>query len=165
MDTIPFHFEAFGGFGEVKGLARIDEAGLELQFSTSDALFGVLKTGQRSLRVPLESLLSVRYRAGWFWLFPHIELRLRDLRALKDLPESDQGRVTLGLALRDRADGKAFAAELELMRSRYRILQLDRTLDRLAAQAPPVTETRPAAGSASSQPASRSGFGRDGVSE
>lgn len=148
MDNVPFHFDAYGGFGQVQGLARLDEHGLELQFSTSDALFGVLKSGQQSLRVPLESLMSVRYRAGWFWLMPSIELRVRDLAALKGLPESDQGRVSLGLNFRDRHDGRAFAADLELMRSRLRILQLDRALDQLAAQAPP-----PLAGNVQAPPA------------
>ncbi len=136
MDTVPFQFDAYGGFGTVQGLARLDEQGLELQFSTSDALFGVLKSGARSLRVPLDALLSVRYTAGWFWLMPVIELRVRDIRALKGLPESDQGRVSLGLKFRDRHDGRAFAADLDLMRSRRRILQLDRSIEQLAAQAP-----------------------------
>jgi hypothetical protein len=145
MDTVPFHFDAFGGFGEVQGIAQINEHGLELQFSTRDALFGVLKTGQRSVRVPLSSLLSVRYSAGWFWLMPRIELRVRDLAVLKDLPESEQGRVTLKLALRDRHDGRAFAADLDLMRSRLRVLQLDRDLDRLSNQlSMPTSPTGPA---------------------
>jgi hypothetical protein len=144
MDIVPFHFDAYGGLGAVKGLARIDEHGLELQFSTSDALFGLLKSGQRSLRVPLESLLSVRYCAGWFWSMPRIELRVRDLAALKGLPESDQGRVSLSLKWRDRHDGRAFAADLELMRSRRRILELDRTLDRMSAPMPPAATAGPA---------------------
>lgn len=139
MDTVPFHFDAYGGFGTVRGLARLDEQGLELQFSTSDALFGVLKSGARSVRVPLDALLSVRYTAGWFWLYPAIELRVRDIRALTGLPECEQGSVSLGLKFRDRHDGRAFAADLDLMRSRRRILQLDRAIDQLAAQAPAAT--------------------------
>lgn len=134
MDIVPFHFDAFGGFGEVQGLAHITEQGLELQFTTRDALFGVLKTGQRSVQVPLSSLMSVRYRAGWFWLMPKIELRVRDLATLKDLPESEQGRVTLSIKFGDRHDAKAFAGDLEMMRSRLRILQLDGDIARLAAQ-------------------------------
>ncbi|MGQ0799163.1 MAG: hypothetical protein ACT4NL_03495 [Pseudomarimonas sp.] len=150
MDTVPFHFDAYGGFGTVQGLARLDEQGLELQFSTSDSMFGVLKSGARSLRVPLDALLSVRYSAGWFWLMPVIELRVRDILALKGLPESDQGRVSLSLKFRDRHDGRAFAADLELMRSRRRIVQLDRAIEQLAAQAPtaaaiPTAETAPMA--------------------
>jgi hypothetical protein len=153
MDVIPFQFDAYGGWGKVQGLARLDEHGLELQFSTSDAMFGVLKTGQRSLRVPLEDLLSVRFGAGWFWLFPYIELRVRDLATLKDLPESDQGRVRLSLSLGDRHDGRAFAADLELMRSRRRILQLDRAIDRLSAAAPPTTSPGTSSDAAASRPA------------
>lgn len=161
MDNVPFHFDAYGGFGQVQGLARLDEHGLELQFSTSDALLGLLKSGQQSLRVPLESLMSVRYRAGWFWLMPSIELRVRDLAALKGLPESDQGRVSLSLNFRDRHDGRAFAADLELMRSRLRILQLDRALDQLAAQAP----TRPAGISAPAPVLPATSAGRPAQSE
>ncbi len=153
MDTVPFHFDAFGGFGEVQGLAQITEQGLELQFTTRDALFGVLKSGQRSVKVPLSSLMSVRYRAGWFWLMPKIELRVRDLATLKDLPESEQGRVTLSIKFSDRHDARTFAADLEMMRSRLRILQLDSDIARLAAQqvrpdaTQPVVEPAPAQGS------------------
>lgn len=144
MDIVPFQFEAYGGWGQVEGLARQDEHGLELQFSTKDALFGVLKSGRRSVRVPFEQLLSVRYGRGWFWLSPYIELRVRDLSALKDLPESDQGRIRLGLALSDRHDGRAFAADLELLRSRRRILQLDGVLDRLTTATPAHPTAAPA---------------------
>jgi hypothetical protein len=145
MDVVPFHFDTYGGLGTVQGLARIDEHGLELQFSTRDALFGVLKTGQRSLRVPLESLLSVRFSRGWFWVMPRIELRVRDLTMLRELPEAEQGRVTLSLAFRDRHDGCAFAADLELMRSRHRTIQLDRMLDRMVAPSSSVPLAPPAA--------------------
>lgn len=137
MDTIPFSFDAYGGLGEVKGLARIDEHGLELQFSTCDALFGVLKSGQRSVRVPLASLLSVRYSAGWFWLMPYIELRVRDIAALQGLPDSEQGRVRLRVPWRERHDARAFAADLELMRSHHRIQYLDRAIERMTATSPP----------------------------
>jgi hypothetical protein len=161
---VPFHFDAYGGFGTVQGLARLDEQGLELQFSTSDALFGVLKSGTRSLRIPLDALLSVRYTAGWFWLMPAIELRVRDVTALKGLPESDQGRVSLSLKFRDRHDGRAFAADLDLMRSRRRILQLDRAIDQLAAQAPAPASTAqgmpPAPPFSSAAPPARTHSGR-----
>ncbi len=143
MDTVAFHFDAYGGFGQVQGLARIDEQGLELQFSTSDTLFGVLKSGQRSLRVPLDALLSVRYSAGWFWLMPYIELRVRDLAVLQGLPESAEGRVSLRLRWRDRHDGRAFASDLDQLRARRRILQLDRALDSLSAPLPPVRVNAP----------------------
>jgi hypothetical protein len=154
MDVVPFHFDAYGGLGTVQGLARLDEYGLELQFSTRDSLFGVLKSGQRSLRVPLESLLSVRYSRGWFWMMPRIELRVRDLSMLRELPESEQGRVTLSLSFRDRHDGRAFAADLELMRSRHRTLQLDRMLDRMVSAstaAAPATDNVPAANASTSR--------------
>ncbi len=142
MESVPFKFEAFGGFGEVQGLARIDAQGLELQFSTRDALFGVLKSDRRTLRVPLDDLLSVRFAAGFLWMFPRIELRVRDLSALDGLPESDQGRVSLSLAFRDRHDGRAFAADLDLMRSRRRILQLDLAIEQLES-APPQAPAEP----------------------
>jgi hypothetical protein len=73
MDTIHFHFDSHGGFGEVTGLARLEEGGLELQFSTRDALIGVIRTDLRRLRIPLEVLAGARYRAGFLWLLPAIE--------------------------------------------------------------------------------------------
>jgi len=139
MDTISFHFDAYGGLGEVQGLAHLDEQGLSLQFSTRDALFGVLKSSTRTLRIPFAALQSVRYSAGWFWLMPRIELRARDLDVLRQLPESEQGHVTLHMRWRDRHDGRAFAADLELLRSRHRILQLDRSIEQMAGP-PPMPE-------------------------
>ncbi len=140
MDTLAFHFDAYGGWGEVKGVAGFDEHGLLLQFTTSDALFGVLKSGLREVRLPIEALRSVQYRAGFLWLMPAIELRVRELSALKDLPESEQGRLRLRVAFRDRHEAREFAQELDRWRSLRRIAELDRNLDRLgvggAASAP-----------------------------
>jgi hypothetical protein len=137
MDTVSFRFDAHGGFAEVMGLAKLDDLGLELQFTTRDAVFGVVKTGQRSLRVPLEVLMSVRYRAGFLWLMPVIELRVNDLKVLDGLPESEEGRVRMRIKWRDRQDARDFVKELEMLRSHVRIQQLDRSLDRLSSQLPP----------------------------
>ena len=127
MDTIPFHFDSHGGLGEVKGLARMDEYGLELQFSTRDALFGVIKSDLRSLRVPFDALLSVRYSAGFLWLMPSIQLRVRDLQVLAGLPESEEGRVTLRIKFGDRHDGRAGAQGAEVGDDRLaRVLGEDR---------------------------------------
>ena len=136
MDSVPFHFEAFGGLGEVLGLARADQAGLVLQFSTRDALFGVLKSPTRNLCIGYEDLLSVRFRSGFLWMTPHIELRVRNLDVLGDLPESSEGRVCLSLRWRDRRDAQAFAADLDQLRAHRRILQLDRALDAMGAPRP-----------------------------
>lgn len=136
MDTIPFHFDSHGGLGEVKGLARMDEYGLELQFSTRDALFGVIKSDLRSLRVPFDALLSVRYSAGFLWLMPSVQLRVRDLQVLAGLPESEDGRVKLCIKFGDRHDGRAFARDLDTLRSHFRVQMLDRTLDRMTRHQP-----------------------------
>jgi len=161
MDTIPFHFDSHGGFGEVKGLARLDEFGLELQFSTRDAVFGVIKSDTRSLRVPLDSLLSVRFSAGFLWLMPAIELRVRDLNVLAGLPESEEGRVKLRVKFGERHDARAFVRDLEAMRTHFRIQMLDRTLDRMTSHlpgrepppAPLQTGAPPIAAPAASRPA------------
>lgn len=159
MDTIPFHFDSHGGFGEVKGLARLDEFGLELQFSTRDAVFGVIKSEMRSLRIPLDSLLSVRFSAGFFWLMPSIELRVRDLKVLAGLPESEEGRVKLRVKFGERHDARSFVRDLEAMRTHFRIQMLDRTLDRMTNHlpgrepppAPLQNELPPAAGARASR--------------
>ena len=136
MDTIPFRCDSHGGCGEVKGLARLDEFGLELQFSTRDAVFGVIKSDMRSLRIPLDSLLSVRFSAGFLWLMPSIELRVRDLKVLEGLPESEEGRVKLRVKFAERHDARSFVSDLEAMRTHYRIQMLDRTLDRMTSHLP-----------------------------
>ncbi|MCG6118293.1 MAG: hypothetical protein MEQ07_08895 [Aquimonas sp.] len=136
MDAVSFHFESHGGLGEVRGLARSDEDGLELQFTARDAMFGLVKTAPKSLRVPLEALSSVHYRAGFLWLMPSIEIRVNDARVLDGLPEAEGGRIVLRLRFSDRRDGRAFVSELDMMRSHYRIALLDARLDRLASLTP-----------------------------
>jgi hypothetical protein len=136
MDAVSFHFESHGGLGEVRGLARSDEDGLELQFTARDAMFGLVKSAPKSLRVPLEALSSVSYRAGFLWLMPSIEIRVNDARVLDGLPEAEGGRIVLRLRFSDRRDGRAFVSELEMMRSHYRIALLDARLDRLANSTP-----------------------------
>lgn len=136
MDAVSFHFESHGGLGEVRGLARSDEDGLELQFTARDAMFGLVKSAPKSLRVPLEALSGVRFRAGFLWLMPSIEIRVNDARVLEGLPEAEGGSIVLRLRFSDRRDGRAFAAELEMMRSHFRIALLDARLDRLANMTP-----------------------------
>ena len=150
MDAVSFHFESHGGLGEVRGLARSDEGGLELQFTARDAMFGLVKSAPQSLRVPLEALSSVRYRAGFLWLMPSIEIRVNNARVLDGLPEAEGGRIVLRLRFSDRRDGRAFADELEMMRSHYRIALLDARLDRLANMTP---GREPASARSSSPPA------------
>lgn len=134
MDTV--HFDSHGGFGQVKGLARLEEHGLELQFSVHDALPGVIKTETRRLQIPLDVLSGARYCAGFLWLLPVIEPRVRDLVVLAGLPGSEQGRIKLRVKFGDRREARAFARELEAMRANSRIRMLDRTLDRMTCHLP-----------------------------
>jgi len=149
MDTLAFHFDAYGGWGKVQGMASFDEHGLLLQFTTRDAVFGVLKSGMREIRVPLDALHSLRFRAGFLWLMPAIDVRVRDLSVLQELPESEQGRLHLRVAFGDRREAREFAQELDRLRSLRRIAELDRKLDSLGfrTSTAPITPGQASAGS------------------
>ena len=130
MDTVHFHSASHGGFGEVKGIARLEAAGIELQFSTR--VLGVIKSGLRNLSIPLEALSAARYASGFLWLNPSIELRVRDLSLLSGMPDAEDGRIVLRVKLRDRRAAALFVSELEGMSAQHRMSLLDRSLERLA---------------------------------
>lgn len=114
---LPVRAEAFQGLADVDGMLLFDGAGLRFEFRTSDALFGVLRSGPRQLGVPLASIEGVRSGKGWFWLMPYIEIELNDFTLLSQVPGAQDGRWRLRVRWRDRQALQRFAAALAFARS------------------------------------------------
>jgi hypothetical protein len=137
MDSLPFHCEAYAGFGAIQGIARLDGQGLLLQYQTRDAVLGVLRSGMKSGLLPLDSLVSARYRSGFLWLMPHLELRVSDLSMLAEIPSSEGGRLKLRVAWTDRSDARKLAHLLGGRLAEQRLQHLQDELDRMGAKADP----------------------------
>jgi hypothetical protein len=137
MDSIPFHSEAFAGFGAIQGIARLDAQGLLLQYQTRDAVLGVLRSGMKSSLLPLNTLVSARYRSGFLWLMPHLEVRVSDMSAVADIPSTEGGRLKLRVAWSDRSDARKLAHLLGGRLAEQRLQHLQSELDRMGTAANP----------------------------
>ncbi len=135
MDCIPFSSDAFGGWGETHGLLRFEGGTLSLQFETRDALFGVMRSAPKTVEIPFDKLAGIRFSHGWFWMFPHIEIRVSDIQAFADLPIVDKGTLTLGVAWRDRRNARELAQMLDSLRAEFRYRRLQADIERMTAPA------------------------------
>ncbi len=95
MNAVPFSIEVFGGLGECHGILRDEGTHLTFEFQVTDAVAGFLKSGVKEVRVPLEDLISVSLRKGWFRT--KIIVQAARMEVLQDLPGMTQGRVELSI--------------------------------------------------------------------
>ena len=68
-----------------------------------------------TLEVPVDWIIGVRLRGGWWW--PRLELRARRLDAFDDFPGSRPGVITLKVRRRDREHAGALVAAIDHARA------------------------------------------------
>jgi hypothetical protein len=106
--TIP---ELYAGFGECRGILYDEQNVLRFEFQVQDKLAGLLKSRVKSVRIPVEQIVSVQLTKGWFgstWLGVKIVIQSSSLEAFKELPGATQGKVELTIARADVATAEAF---------------------------------------------------------
>jgi len=102
MHSIPFSISVYESLGEAEGLIRFDEESLKLEFEVKDSIVGILKSDLKEIRIPLSDLESIELRKSWF--STSLVIQASSLRTTRQIPGSDQGRMTLSIARRHRAD-------------------------------------------------------------
>lgn len=105
MNACPFAFDMYGSLGRCEGILRDEGGHLAMEFQIKDALAGILKTGVRTIRIPLKDLVSVTITKGWLgtsWMGVNIVLQAAQMETLKDVPGMSQGKVALSVARKDR---------------------------------------------------------------
>ncbi len=105
--TLPFRMpDLFAGFAEGAGLAKACPAEVTLEFFVKDTVVSVFKSGIKEIRIPREEIDVVRLKRGWFGDKVHI--RVKSLKWLAELPDCENGEITLHIAHRDRDLAAAF---------------------------------------------------------
>jgi hypothetical protein len=94
--SIPFKTES--GLSQVNGLAKFSAAGIVLEFESK--FLGLIATGVKEVRLPLEDLLDVKFRKGVFKRGAKIEIRTKSFSTLAQLPNKE-GKLTLKLSADD----------------------------------------------------------------
>jgi hypothetical protein len=90
--SVPFKAES--GLSQVDGIGKFSSAGIVLEFESK--LFGIIKGGVKEIRLPLDDLLDVKFRKGFFKRWARVEIRLKSFSKLSELPNRD-GKIILKL--------------------------------------------------------------------
>jgi hypothetical protein len=112
MRCVPFLIpELYAGFGECRGILYDEQNAFRFEFQVQDKLAGLLKSRVKTVRVPVEQIVSCQLTRGWFgstWLGVKIVIQASSLDALKDVPGATQGKVELTIARPDVAAAESF---------------------------------------------------------
>ena len=90
--TVPFKAES--GMSTVNGAAKFSNAGIIIEFESK--LFGLISDGIKEARLPIDELLSVKFKKGVLKRGARIEIRLTSFTRLSQLPNKE-GKLVLKL--------------------------------------------------------------------
>lgn len=132
LDSVAFACDAFGGFGQTHGLASPAADGLRLQYQTRDAMIGLLRSTTRHALVPLEAIVDLRFRYGFLWFSPRIELRVAELAVLTDIPGAEGSRLVLKVRRADREHARKLVHLIGSLLAERRLDHLQGELERMS---------------------------------
>ncbi len=99
---VPFTIgDVYAGFAKATGSLRLTGDQVLLEFEVKDDVFGYVKSGIKSVSIPLTEIVSFQLLSNWLGWGHNIELMTDQLQTLQDVPRSEQGRVRLQIARRD----------------------------------------------------------------
>lgn len=142
--SLPVFAEAYEGFGNVRGMLHFDGRELRLEFQTSDALFGLLRSAPKALSVDMGKVEDARCSLGWFWLAPYIEIALNDFSLQAQVPGMKDGNWRLRTRFRDRHTLKRLTEMLRFARAQALHQVLERSMPERAQSALPASDASPA---------------------
>ena len=114
--SIPFKLEVHQGLSQADGLAKFSSAGIVLEFETK--ILGLVTTGVKEARLPLEEILSVNFKKGFFRFGAKIEIRMQSFLKLSEVPNND-GKIVLRIPRDQFEPAKEAVAVLEKYLNEY----------------------------------------------
>lgn len=110
MANVPFTVpNLYGCLAECHGLLRGEGPSLVLEFQLQDNLFGWLRRGPKTIRVPLAELESIELRKRWM-SGADLVITAKSLTAVAAVPGSRQGRIQLRINKNDVQAAEQFVA-------------------------------------------------------
>jgi hypothetical protein len=94
--SVPFKSEH--GLKQVHGVAKFSPAGIVLEYESK--IIGLISTGLKDAQIPMEEIHDVKFRKGVMKRGAKIEIRLKSMRRLSELPNSE-GKVALSVTKDD----------------------------------------------------------------
>lgn len=108
--SVPFKIETVHGLSSGDGIAKFSPAGIVLEFEMK--FIGLVKTGTKDVRLPLEEILAIKFRKGFFRYFTKIEIRMASFLKMSEVPSED-GKIVLKIP-RDHHEDAREAVEMLL---------------------------------------------------
>lgn len=122
--SVPFEIPNVNhGFQVAKGLLRLGEEGLELEFEVKDAFLGIINSGVQTSRLNYGDLESIRFKKGWFRA--RIILEATSMRIFEDLPGTEQATCTLKIKRKDREEAEKVISRARMLYSEYKLDQME----------------------------------------
>lgn len=118
--SIPFKTES--GISSVNGLAKFSPAGIVIEYESK--LLGLISKGVKEVRLSLDEIQDIRFKKGFFRFGAKIEIRMKSLVRLIELPNRE-GKLTLKLLRED------------FERARDAVVHLQKDIVDRAAELPP----------------------------
>ena len=113
MNNVPFRMRYLpGNLARVEGVARLERDALVLEFRIADALFGILRSSRKEVRIGLADVESVEFRKGWF--VNKLRIVTRRVSALDAVPWASGSEIKLKCRRRLRVAAQELAASLRL---------------------------------------------------
>jgi hypothetical protein len=111
--TVPFTMENPLWLAATEGILSADETDLILEFRTSDAIIGLIKSEVREVKLPLNSIEQMTYRKHWLGGCS-VVIRVNEMRAASELPGFKQGEVELSVDRKHREVAAEFVSSIQL---------------------------------------------------
>jgi hypothetical protein len=119
--TIPGVYE---GLASAHGVAHPTREGLTLEFQVKDGFVGMVKSRIKEVAIPLQEIVSIELKDGWFR--KRLFIRARSLATLTRIPGHESGQIVLKIARKDLPMARELVSVLRLSLSEK---ELQSTLD------------------------------------
>lgn len=122
--TIPFEITNINhGLQKASGLMSWNQNGLVLEFQTEDAVIGLFKSEVEEASISISDLLNVEFTKNIF--SAKLIIEAKSLKALQDIPGTEQARCELKIKRRDRKKAARLASNIQLAISEHRLNEMD----------------------------------------
>ncbi|GAA5523354.1 hypothetical protein LQ318_16490 [Aliifodinibius salicampi] len=122
--TVPFKItNIFHGLKEIQGLIGLEENGLKIEYEEQDSIFGMIKSGVSTIKIPFDNLQEITFKKGWFG--GKIVLEGNSMEAFNGLPGTEPGSRTLEIKRSDRDEAQNLISHARMRLSEYKLEKME----------------------------------------
>jgi len=122
--SVPFEINNINhGFQVAKGILKLKDKALELEFEVEDAILGIINSGVQTIRLSFDDLESIQFKKGWFRA--KIILEAVSMHVFEDLPGSEQASCTLKVKRKDRKEAEQIISTARMQLSEHKLDQME----------------------------------------